>query len=131
MHPIARNAPRAATLTNTPLQALALMNDPTFVEAARMLAQRMLLESHGADAARIQYGFRLATGRAPSTKEAATLRHLLVNERDTYATKPDNAEKLLAVGFTKSDTRLKRPELAAWTVVASAILNLDETITKE
>ena len=96
-----------------------------------MLAQRILTETAASDSARLQYGFRLATGRAPSLKESGILRQLLVNERDTYATHPDTAAKLLSVGMAKNDPRLKQPELAAWTVVASAILNLDETITKE
>ena len=119
------------TLTNTPLQALALMNDPTYRRSRPHARAARCCRKPERDAARIQYGFRLATGRAPSTKEAATLRHLLANERDTYATKPTARRNCSPSGARNPDTHLKRPELAAWTVVASAILNLDETITKE
>ena len=118
-------------LTNTPLQALVLLNDPTFVEAARVLAQRMLLEG-GADASkRIQHGFRLVTGRIPTPKELAILRELLKRETSQYDSHPDQAAKLIAIGAAQPDPKADKILLAAWTTVASAILNLDEAVTKE
>jgi hypothetical protein len=117
-------------LTNTPLQALALMNDPAFVEAARALAERALLEEKS-DKRRIVFAFRQATGRAPAAKEAAALRQLAKAQAAHYRKDPESARALLAVGESKPDESLNKIELAAWTTVASAILSLDETITKE
>jgi hypothetical protein len=118
-------------LTNTPLQALVLLNDPTFVEASRMLAQRMLLEGGSDTSKRVQYGFRLVTGRAPAAKELAILRELAKQQTVEYDRNPQSAAKLLTVGESAQDPRLDKVVLAAWTTVASAMLNLDETITKE
>jgi hypothetical protein len=117
--------------TNTPLQALTLMNDPTYVEAARALAQRSLLEGGSDDSARIAYAFRLATARKPSGKEAGVLKSLLNSRLDAFRKDRRAAAKLVAVGESVRDARLDVAELAAWTTVASAILNLDETITKQ
>jgi hypothetical protein len=119
------------SLTNTPLQALVLMNDPTYVEAARALAQRMMAEG-GSDARRrIAYGFRLATGRRPDSGEVKVLLDLAQTEGAEYRGDAEAARKLLTVGETAADARTSQTELAAWTTVASVILNLDETITKE
>jgi uncharacterized protein DUF1553/uncharacterized protein DUF1549/concanavalin A-like lectin/glucanase superfamily protein/cytochrome c len=122
-------ARRAAT--NTPLQALTLMNDPTYVEAARALAQRALLEGGKDDESRVIYAFRLATARRPTGKEAGVLRDLLKGRRIAFRTDRPSAIKLVGVGESSRDARLDPAELAAWTMVASAILNLDETITKQ
>jgi hypothetical protein len=108
-------------LTNTPLQALALMNDPTYIEAARALAVRMTEAEKTADG-RIRYAFRLAMSREPKPEEIRILRELEQKEAKHYAADPEAAAKL-----AKSD----RTELAAWTTVASSILNLDEMITKQ
>jgi hypothetical protein len=117
-------------LTNTPLQALALMNDPTYVEAARALAQRALLEG-GTDArSRLAYAFRLATARKPSGKEARVLRTLLDQRLATFRADRAGALALLAVGESPRDRSLDPVELAAWTTVASVIFNLDETVSK-
>lgn len=118
-------------LTNTPLQALVLMNDPTYVEAARALAQRMLTEAGRDPAKCIQFGFRQATGRKPTAAEIRWLQELVHKERLTYRRNREAALKLLRVGESPFNERLNASELAAWTVVASSILNLDETITKE
>ena len=118
-------------LTNTPLQALVMMNDPTFVEAARALAQRTLLEGGKDDSARLSYAFRLATARKPSGAEAGVLRRLLQKRLEGFRKDPRAAARLIAVGESPRDTRFGAPELAAWTTVTSAILNLDETITKQ
>jgi hypothetical protein len=118
-------------LTNTPLQALTLMNDPTYVEAARALAQRALLEGGKDEKRRIVYAFRLATARTPSGREIGVLRELLKGRRSAFAADRRSALRLIAVGESSRDSRLDPAELAAWTTVASVILNLDETITKQ
>ena len=118
-------------MTNTPLQALALMNDPTYVEAARALAQRTLIEGGKDDSSRLSYAFRLATARKPTSAEAGVLRRLLRGRLEAFQKSPREAAKLIAIGEAPRDTRLDPAELAAWTTVASAILNLDETITKQ
>jgi hypothetical protein len=118
-------------MTNTPLQALVLMNDPSYVEAARALGQRALLEGGKDDKSRIAYTFRLATARTPTGKEYAVLRVLLNKERAGFARDPKAAMALVSVGESKPRAGVDPIELAAWTTVASAILNLDETITKQ
>lgn len=117
--------------TNTPLQALVLLNDPTYVEAARALAQRTLLEGGKDDSARIAYAFRLATSRKPTGSEAGVLRRLLHGRLDAFRKDPRDAAKLVAIGESQRATHLDTAELAAWTTVTSAILNLDETISKQ
>ncbi len=117
-------------LTNTPLQALALMNDPTYVEAARALAERALTEG-GADAdRRLTYAFRLATSRAPAGRELKVLRTLLDQRRAAYTADRASALKLIAIGESRRDPVLDPVELAAWTTVSSVILNLDEAVSK-
>ena len=118
-------------LTNTPLQALVLLNDPTYVEAARALAQRTLLEGGTNEKSRMAYAFRLATARKPSGKETGVLRKLLETELAAFTKNPQAATKLLDVGESARDKRLNPTELAAWTTVASVILNLDETVTRQ
>jgi hypothetical protein len=118
-------------LTNTPLQALALLNDPTYVEAARSLAERVLREPVPDDGKRIALAFRLATARTPGRAETGVLRDLLRAQRQVYSVDRQAARKLVGVGESKHDDRLDVAELAAWTTVASTILNLDETITKQ
>ena len=116
--------------TNTPLQALVLMNDPTYVEAARGLAQRMIGE--GKDPAeRVRYGFRLATARSPAPEELDILLRIVQRQLADYRRDAEDAQALLAVGDSRHDSRMDPTELAAWTTLASVILNLDETITKE
>ncbi|MCC6729023.1 MAG: DUF1553 domain-containing protein [Chthonomonadales bacterium] len=116
-------------VTNTPLQALVLMNDPTYVEAARRMAERALAAAP-ADEARLIYAFRLATARPPRPAEAAVLLRVLRAARARYAADAAAARKLLAVGESPRNTRIAPAELAAWTSVSSVILNLDETVTK-
>jgi Protein of unknown function (DUF1553)/Protein of unknown function (DUF1549)/Concanavalin A-like lectin/glucanases superfamily/Planctomycete cytochrome C len=118
-------------LTNTPLQALVLLNDPAFVEAARALAQRTLVEGGTNDKSRVTYAFRLATARPPTGKESGVLRQLLDKERDAFRHNPGAAAKLLNVGEAVRNPRLDPAEVAAWTAVTSVILNLDETVTKQ
>ena len=117
--------------TNTPLQALVLMNDPTFVEAARSLAQRMVREGGKSAEARIGRGYELALARAPSEPEASLLASLASEQASKFRNAPALARDLLRVGESPHDRSIPAPELAAWTVVASSILNLDEAISKE
>jgi hypothetical protein len=117
--------------TNTPLQALILMNDPTYVEAARTLAQRALTEGGDSDSGRLVFMYRRATAREPSPKEKDVLLTLLRQQIEDYRQHPNDAKELLAVGASSYDSSLDEQQLAAWTMVASTILNLDETITKE
>jgi hypothetical protein len=119
------------TITNTPLQALAMLNDPTYVEAARALATRMLTQAGRDQNARLAYGFRLAVAREPAPRELGILRETLTAGLADYKRHEDRAETLLRNGESPVDPRLNKVELAAWTTVASMILNLDETITKE
>ena len=118
-------------LTNTPLQALTLMNDTTYVEAARALAQRALLEGGTDESKRIAYAFRLATARRPTGKETGVLKDLLHGRLEAFRKDRRAATRLVAVGESARDARVDVAELAAWTTVTSAILNLDETITKQ
>ena len=117
--------------TNTPLQALVLMNDPTYVEAARALAERAIIEAGRDPSKRINYAFRLATARKPAREELKALSELAQKELVRYQRDKQAALKLLEVGESPPDKKLDASELAAWTTVASAILNLDETVTRE
>ena len=119
------------TRTNTPLQALTLMNDVTYVEAARKLAERMMKEGGRGEASRLAFGFRLALARAPRANESEILLTALHQFRTRYAKDREAAEKLLTQGESQRDAKLKPVELAAYASVASLILNLDEAITKE
>ncbi|MBM4073228.1 MAG: DUF1553 domain-containing protein [Planctomycetes bacterium] len=115
--------------TNTPLQALVLLNDPTFVEASRHFAERLLREAKTTDE-RVILAFRLATARRPNDRELAIVGTALVKQRQIFERDPRAAEKLLNVGEAPRDPRWPAAELAAWTMVASMILNLDESLTR-
>jgi hypothetical protein len=123
------------TRTNTPLQALNLMNDVTYVEAARMLAQRMLLECppQGANPIRerLVWAFRALTSRVPSEAEQKVLLDSFNTQLRYFRERPREAKALLALGEKRNDEKLDAAELAAYAVTASLILNLDETITKQ
>ncbi len=118
-------------VTNTPLQALITMNDPTYIEAARVLAQKAL-QSGGAEMnSRLTFAFRQATARKPTPEELSVLRNVYIQHLASYRKDVKAAEALLSIGESKADAKLNKAEWAAWTMVVSAILNLDETITKE
>jgi hypothetical protein len=119
------------TRTNTPLQALNLMNDTTYVEAARMLARRMLSEGGARPEDRIALGFRLAAGRPPDEIERDVLLDNLQAQLKYFRSHREEAERLLAVGVKPNDAKLETEELAAYAVIASLILNLDEVVTKQ
>ncbi|MFN0123549.1 MAG: DUF1553 domain-containing protein [Blastocatellia bacterium] len=117
--------------TNTPLQALHLMNDVAFVEAARRLAEYALRAGDKTDAGRIAYAFRLATARQPNAREQQILLANLQAQRAALKNDPAEARRLLRVGEKKADAKLNPTELAAFTTLMSLILNLDEVVTKE
>jgi len=116
--------------TNTPLQALALWNEPGYVEAARHLGARLLREGGASDSDRVAFAFRLATGRRPDSAEARVLTEALGRLRDDFSAHPDDARALIAVGASPVDSSFPPADLAAATSVASMILSLDETLTK-
>ncbi|MHC5002996.1 MAG: DUF1553 domain-containing protein [Planctomycetota bacterium] len=113
--------------TSTPLQALVLLNDVQFVEAARVLAQRSMLQ-HADPDARLRSMFSRLGGRAPRPRELAILRGLLEEQRAIYAADGEAAGALLAVGASAADERLDAVELASYTIVAQSILNADVTV---
>jgi Protein of unknown function (DUF1553)/Protein of unknown function (DUF1549)/Planctomycete cytochrome C len=116
--------------TNTPLQALVLMNDPTYVEAARKLAERALAQGGPTADERIAFIFRLVTARKPNADEVSVLRRVLDRQLARYRSDPAAAGKLLGVGESPRDARYDVAETAAWTIVATTILNLDEAVTR-
>ena len=116
--------------TNTPLQALLTMNDPEYFEAARHLGYRMLTECGSTDADRLRNGFRLVTARLPSEKESAILAETLQFERSRYVSDAESAKKVISVGESPMPDDVPAPELAAYTMVANMLLNLDEAVTK-
>lgn len=116
--------------TNTPLQALALMNDKQYVEAARKLAARMMKEGGSTPQERLTFGFRLTTARTPSAKEMEVLQRTLQKHLMVFGADKPAAEKLLAYGDSPKATDLDPGEHAAWTMVANLLINLDETISK-
>ncbi|WP_020472826.1 DUF1553 domain-containing protein [Zavarzinella formosa] len=116
--------------TNTPLQALALLNETAFVESARSLAQRVMREAASPDE-RLTRAFRHVTARPPTTKELQVLRGNFEFQLAGYRANPPGVAKLLAVGEAKADPKLNPAELAAYSSVCNLLLNLDEVVTKE
>jgi hypothetical protein len=116
--------------SNIPQQALVLLNDPSFVEASRAFAARILHECHGNTDQRIAWAWRQAVQRAPRTDEVDLAKALLDRQLTEYAANEKSAEELLAVGQSDAPTDLSKPEFAAWTNLARVILNLHETITR-
>ena len=115
--------------TNTPLQSLILLNDPTYVEAARVLATRVL-QTNSDDGTRLRQLVRRVLSRLPNDHELALLRDLLHRQRDRFRITPANATMLVSVGDWKLDESIDVIELAAMTVVAHTLLNLDEAMTR-
>ena len=118
-------------LTNTPLQALDLMNDVTYVEAARVFAERVMKEGGTSPSQRISYAFRMATARTPKQAEVAVLEDAFVDNLELFKSKPEAALKYVSHGEHERDSTLNVSELAAYTSVTSLILNLNEVVTKE
>ena len=117
--------------TNTPLQALNLMNDVTYVEASRVLAERIMIEGGATPEERIALAFRLATARPPGAGELEILIRSFHHHLSNYKTNRTEAQQLISMGESPRHEKLDISEVAAYTSVASLILNLDETVTKE
>ena len=130
------NAPNRETCvvkrerTNTPLQALVTLNDEQFVEAARALAERALKEGGADESARLDFLAQRLLARPLSPAEKAVVAGSLAELRKDYAAKPADAAKLVAVGESKADPKLDAKELAAWTMLANELFNLDEALNK-
>lgn len=116
--------------TNTPLQSLVLMNDPTYVEAARKLAERMMTEGGATPEDRITFAFKLATARVPKEQERTILKKVYEFQQARFTKEKTAADKLLRVGEAVRNEKLDVIELAAWAMVANTILNLDEVLTR-
>jgi hypothetical protein len=129
------NAPSRETCTvrrdrtNTPLAALLTLNDVQFVEAARVLAQKTL-ESDKDDAKRLDFLAKRLLSRPLRAEEQAIVKNVLSELRSTYKAKPEDAKKLIAFGESKADPKLDASELAAWTMLANQLMNLDEVLNK-
>ncbi len=117
--------------TSTPLQSLVLLNEPGFVAAARGLGSRMRRLGGSDDAARLAFGFRLCTARAPDEREQAVLVAALQRHRTQFAADQDAARRFLSVGALPPDSDVPVAEAAAYAAVGSLLLNLDATISKE
>jgi hypothetical protein len=117
--------------TNSPLQALTLMNNVAFVEASRMMAERILREGGGTLDQQIAYGFRLAIARYPNSRELKLLKEVYDEFLSTYEDDRSAADRLLTVGEFPRAKGLDSVQLAAMTMLASTIMNLDEAVTKE
>jgi hypothetical protein len=118
------------TRANIPQQALVLLNDPTYVEASRGFAERIMTECTGDTRARIQWAWRHALGRSATSEEIEALASVHEKHLADYIADPKSAEMLLSVGIKDRNKELNVSELAAWTNIARAILNLHETITR-
>ena len=117
--------------TTTPVQAFVTLNEKTFMEAARIFAERILRESGSQTSERIDYAFKVALARGPSAEEKNVLAALYEKVRAHYQNDPELVLDLMSLGESKPPEQLNGTEVAAWTAVSNAILNLDETITKE
>jgi hypothetical protein len=118
-------------VTNTPLQALDLMNDVVYVEAARVFAERVMKQGGTTPQQRIAYAFRRATARTPNHGESTILLDAFSHDLESFQAKPDSAQKYVSHGEHPRDEHLDVNELAAYTSVMSLILNLNGTIMKE
>ena len=116
--------------TNTPLQALILLNDTQFVEASKILAERMQKEGGDSIEQQISYGFRLAVSRAPKKQESEILRNLYERQSERFKANPKEASAFLAIGEKAVDKKLNNDKTAALAIVANTILNHDETYMK-
>ncbi len=117
------------TATNTPLQALVMLNDPQFVEAARKLGERILKEGGATDETRAKWAYRHVIGAHPTSEQLPLLLELITQQRGFFASKSSDAEALLKVGDSPADPALDKTELATFAALAQALLNLDANIT--
>ena len=117
-------------ISNTPMQALTLLNDPTYVEAAKAYAIRIIAEGGSDNEERVRWAFRQAVLREPSPEEVSVLQNIFTKHRESFSTDPDTTSNLLQIGLLDMPDNVAAEELAAWTSVARIILNLHETITR-
>ena len=117
-------------ISSTPTAALVLLNDPSFVEAARALASRVLAQDSANDEQRIRWAWRQVLGREAASSEAERLAIVLEKHRAEFAADPKAAESLVSVGISPRPENADVGELAAWTSVSRVLLNLNETITR-
>lgn len=117
--------------TNTPLQALALLNEVTYVEAARKLAERMIVEGGNTPADKLTTGFRIVTGRRPDSSELAILLKGFQKDYQEFSSKSENAKKFTSLGDSSISSKMDISELAAYTLSANILLNLDEVVNRE
>ena len=117
------------SVSNTPQQALTLLNDPEFVEASRVLAEHAIAAAND-DAGRLDYIYQHVVCRSPKANEAVSLTSFLAEQRNYFGHHADDATKLVHIGNMPVDTKASDGELAAWTLVARVVLNLHETITR-
>ena len=116
--------------TNTPLQALVLLNDVQFIEAARKFAERIEREGGETKEDRLIFAFRSTVGRPPNNSEMERLLQNLKAYQEHFTSQPDAASELLSVGESEADQSLDRVDLAAWTLISHLLFNLSETITR-
>lgn len=116
--------------TNTPLQALAALNEPTLLEAARVFAQRILTEGGSTDATRIEFALRACVGRSPTEAERQRLMDYVRQQRREFAEDKTSATHLISIGTAPRTVSVDDRELAVWMVLANVLFNLDETLTK-
>ena len=138
LHPMLRafDAPTREECTaerprsNTPIAAMVLLNDPSFVEAARVFSERILLEGGDNDEKRLEFAYREALSRAPDEKERNIMARLASHAEQEFKSDPAAAKKLISTGQSPAPQNLDPVKHAAWTTVARAILNLSETYTR-
>ena len=116
--------------SNTPNAALALLNDPTFVEAARVFAERILTEGGDSVDERLNFAYQVALTRSPDETERSVFRRLLESTRAAYREQPEAATTLVETGLASRSQDIPTLELASWTAVARGLINLNETITR-
>ena len=116
--------------TNTPLQALVTMNDPVYVEASQALGRRMASEGGATATEKAAYGFRLCLARPPTEAEASRLAALHETAKQRFAASPEDAMQMATDPLGPLPEGADAADLAAWTIVANVVLNLDETIAR-
>ena len=117
-------------ITNTPLQALVVLNDPQFVESARAFAERIMSEGDADERSRINHGFKLALSREATDAEFKVLKRVLDGQVSAFNADKEKAKKFLSVGESARNESVDMVEHAAWTVIAQIKLNMDETLTR-
>jgi hypothetical protein len=120
-----------STRTNTPLQALILLNETSYVEAARVMAERIMREGGQAVADRLAFAFRLITSRPPRDAELQVLKSSFESQLTDFKRDPASAERLLSHGEFPRDQSLAAAELAAYATIANLLMNLDEVVTRQ